>query len=122
MIKKLSIEEFRALKPKSKVQYFDCIMHSANDMYAEQYAIRNEQTQGSAFLWVSLYGKGSINTAFRAYIKKYHARKIMTNYRGSPHAWYFGSQTSVGIWDGLRGMCKVLNTYDIECYVEDEWD
>jgi hypothetical protein len=115
-------ETFSALKSKQKKEYFDAVMARAKAGFDEAYARRSSETSGSAFLWVSLYGKDAISRAFRAFIKKHHERRIMSNYRGTKHAWYFGSQTSHGYWDGLRKMCEVLTEHGIDCYTCDEWD
>ena len=122
MINKLSVEQFKLLKPAEKVNYFKVIMSEAKSNYVSQYRVRGGTTQGNAFLWVSLYGKCPISRAFRSFVKNNHDRRIMNNYRGTKRAWYFGSQSDVGMWDGLRGMCEVLNVYGIECLVCDEWD
>jgi len=113
---------FAALTPSQKKAYFTSIMSQATDSFNEAKHDRAEETSGSAFLWVSLYGKDAISRAFRSFIKANHERRVMNNYRGTKHAWYFGSQTSHGYWDALGAMCDVLTKYKIPCYTCDEWD
>jgi len=81
---------------------------------------RRGKSSGSAFLWVSLYGKSKVERAFRTFVKS-NARMIK-NYRGTPNAWYFGSQNDVSYWDGLNAMCKYLTSQGINSYTCDAWD
>ena len=115
-------ETFSALKPKQKKAYFNAVMQKAKNAFNDAYPSRASETTGSVFLWVSLYGKDPISRAFRAFVKKNHDRRLMDSYRGTRNAWYFGSQTSHGYWDGLNAMCKLLNQYGISSLTCDEWD
>lgn len=82
---------------------------------------RKGQTQGFAFLWVSLYGKYAQDRAIISYVNK--NGKLFKNYRGSKNAWYFGSQSDLGVYDGLvAAVSKVLTPAGISALVEDEWD
>ena len=125
--------DFKEMSPnvrRSLVQgfYFEASQVRAK---AKRESPRNGQTQGSAFLWVSLYGKTSKDRAFRAFVKNApmliprafltNARMI-DNYRGSKNAWYFGSQTNLGEYDGLKSMVNYLNSQGISALLCDEWD
>lgn len=118
----ITTETFSALKPNQKKEYLSAVMEKAKAAFNDAYSTRPSKTTGSAFLWVSLYGKDAISRAFRAFVKTNHDRRIMDNYRGTKNAWYFGSQTSHGYWDGLGAMCKVLTEHGIASYTCDEWD
>lgn len=114
--------EFKALKPAEKKKYLASVMSKAQTAFDLAYKARANETSGSAFLWVSLYSSDAVTRAFRNFITGNHKRRIMSNYRGTKYAWYFGSQNSHGYWDGLNAMCKVLSEHNISCYTCDEWD
>tara|TARA_R110001583_G_scaffold52147_8_gene162215 strand:+ start:2944 stop:3327 length:384 start_codon:yes stop_codon:yes gene_type:complete len=116
------VEAFSTLKPIQKKEYLSAVMEKAKYAFDEAYKVRASKTSGSAFLWVSLYGKDAISRAFRNFVKTSHECRIMNNYRGTKNAWYFGSQSSHGYWDGLNAMCKVLSAHGIESFTCDEWD
>lgn len=115
-------DTFKAMKPAEKKRFFDELFTKANTARRESEFARRGSTQGSAFLWVSLYGKDSISRAFRSYLKKHHKARIFQNYRGSKYAWYFGSQRDLGVYDGLMSMCQLLSQSGIPALLCDEWD
>lgn len=120
----LSVTEFEVLKPAEKRKYLHEIFRTFNEKVREGKSLstRNGQTQGYAFLWVSLYGKDKVSRAFRSLVKR-ETGKLFSNYRGSKNAWYFGSQSDLGLYDGLNHAAKWLaNEAKIECFLCDEWD
>lgn len=120
----LTADAFRALKPAEKTRYLSTIKETFTDALEQgkRAGGRSGMTQGSAALWVSLYGKDPVTRAFIAFLKKTGAR-VIDNYRGSRKAWYFGIQTDVGVYDGLVAATKHLrDTYGIDCGVSDAWD
>ncbi|EQM48827.1 hypothetical protein D051_0853 [Vibrio parahaemolyticus VPCR-2010] len=118
----LNEAEFKALKPKEKKAYFDKLMQAAKENQVEASRARNGQTQGNAFLWISLFGKDAISRSFRTYVKNHTPNKLLKNYRGTTNAWYFGSQSNLGVYDGLKALAAKLNSFGIPAYVCDEWD
>ncbi|MDG3027169.1 hypothetical protein P7410_26535 [Vibrio parahaemolyticus] len=118
----LTETEFKALKPKQKKEYFDKLMQVAKEDQAEASRERNGQTQGYAFLWISLYGKDAISRSFRTYVKNHTPNKLMKNYRGTTNAWYFGSQSNLGVYDGLKALAAKIDSFGITAYVCDAWD
>lgn len=118
----LSEDEFKSLTPAKKQAYLKTVMFKAQAAFDVAFEARKNEVNGSAFLWVSLCRSDALTRAFRAYIKKNHERRVMNNYRGTSYAWYFGSQTSHGYWDGLNAMCKVLSAHGVTCFTCDEWD
>jgi hypothetical protein len=81
---------------------------------------RRGTTQGSAFLWIDLYGKSKMDTAFRKIVKE--KARLMANYRGSKNAWYLGSQSDVSHYDGAVAMARYLDANGISASQCDEWD
>ena len=119
---KYNAEEFKVLSPKIKANYMKQLMALVLTAQTIAEKARAGETSGNAYLWIDLYGKDSLTRSFISYIKKHEIKRIMTNYRGTKKAWYFGSQSSHGKWDGLQAICKVLNEYGINALTCDEWD
>lgn len=115
--------EFGELTPAERKAKIDQIFKEADAVRRESYANsdRRGQTSGYAFLWVNVYGRGKLANAFRRRVKNSSSR-VIKNYRGAKFAWYFGSQSDLGIYDSLKGMTKFLSDQGIECFVDDEWD
>lgn len=121
---KISTDAFDALPPAGKTAYLKTIYDAFNAELesGRRQSTRNGCTQGSAFLWVSLYGKDSVTKAFAAYLKKQGAR-VIDKYRGDKKAWFFGSQNDLGFYDGLQAANKLLTQqYGLGSYVGDAWD
>ena len=55
-------------------------------------------------------------------MKKNSQRRIMDQYRGDSHAWYFGSVTNPQEYHAIREISKVLSSYDIKSFPNDAWD
>lgn len=117
----LNEEAFKQLKTSQKTTYLSSVYNDVMKKLNSSQA-RSGQTQGNAFLWVSLYGKTPLSRAFRAFILKNSKGRIMKNYRGSSNAWYFGSQNDLGVYDSLVELTKELNRYGIPATLCDEWD
>lgn len=119
----ITVEQFQALKPAAKANYVGDLVKQAEAIRDSAYrnSERRGRTQGYAFLWISLYGKDAISKAFVAYLNK-NTTKLFKNYRGSKKAWYFGSQSDMGMYDGLKAMATFLNNSGIPCVLCDEWD
>ena len=120
----INSETFSALAPAAKQQHVSAMyaQFQAEFEQGRQQSPRNGKTQGSAFLWISLYGKDALTKAFKAFLKKQGAR-VIDNYRGDKNAWFFGSQNDLGFYDGLQAANKVLTQqYGLASYVGDAWD
>jgi hypothetical protein len=120
-MKFLTEDQFEALTPSKQKVYFSKVMEEADTIFIEAEKARKGKTHGSAFLWISLYGKNKISTAFRAFLKQ-DGKRIMRNYRGSTYAYYLGSQSDLGKYDGFKAMASVFNKAGITGYLNDEWD
>lgn len=114
--------DFAALTPSKKKAYLSDLVRRAMEVREDAYSAssRRGMTQGSAFLWVSVYGKSKVIQAFKRYVKANY--RVINNYRGTPYAWYFGSTNDVGQYDALKAMCSFLNDNGITCFLCDEWD
>ena len=102
----MKCEDYQKLTPAAKKKIaFDLLMDATD---AKSTGImqsdRRGQTQGFAFLWISITGKSKYEQGFKRYLKKPDTpAKIFTNYRGDSFAWYFGSQSDLSIMmDWLR--------------------
>lgn len=121
---KAKSDAYDAMSPADKKAYVKTVFDGAIAAYNEKLAngSRRGTTQGYAFLWVNLYGKGKLSNAMRKYINANDHRRIIRNYRGAKAAWYFGSQSDLGIYDAMVEMAEYLSANGIECFVEDAWD
>lgn len=119
----LNLENFESLNPSQKKVVIESILNEFNTRFlsAKNSSERNGKIGGFAFLWISLYGKNKLTKAFVSYLKK-NSTKIFENYRGSRKAWYFGSQSNLGYYDGLNEASKWLNSIGIDCVLCDEYD
>lgn len=120
----ITAEAFAELSPASKTQYLRTLYTAfqSERVVGEQNSQRRGRTQGSAFLWVNLYGKDPLTKAFAAFLKKQGVR-VIANYRGAKKAWFFGSQTDLGVYDGLQAATRLLSErYRIGALLEDAWD
>lgn len=122
-MKAYSIEEFKTLSTSSKNAYFKelLVQFRAKMEEGQRLSSRRGSTQGSVFLWISVYGSDVISKAFITYLKN-HGERMIQKYRGDKNAWYFGSQTDVGFYDGLVFANKWLKSYGIQSGVGDAWD
>lgn len=120
----MNVVEYESLNPSQKKAYIEHIYRGFRDANAEgrQLSARSGQTQGYAFLWIGIGKSNPLEKAFRRYLKKVDERKVFRNYRYTDFAWYFGSQSDLGIYDGLQAGAKYLNEHGVGCYVCDEWD
>lgn len=115
---------FAALAPSDKQRHLNAIYAAFNATLTASASAspRRGTTQGSAFLWINLYGKDPLTQAFARFLKKQGVR-VIANYRGAKKAWFFGSQNDLGYYDGLlKANALLAQHYGLHCVVEDAWD
>lgn len=113
---------FEAMSAAERKRHVQSLFDKAKLAYEEGRVngSRRGTTQGSAFLWIDLYGKSKMDTAFRKIVKE--KARLMVNYRGSKNAWYLGSQSDVSHYDGAVAMARYLDANGISASQCDEWD
>jgi hypothetical protein len=113
---------FEAMSPAERKRHVQNLFDGAKRAYDEGRVSgqRRGTTQGSAFLWIDLYGKSKMDTAFRKIVKE--QARLIQNYRGSKNAWYLGSQSDVSHYDGAVAKARYLDANGISASQCDEWD